>query len=339
MSVAVFPVKPTLVIIIPCYNEEEVLPESAKTLSGKITQLVSAQLVSEKSTLLFVDDGSTDNTWALIEKYHRENPLVFNGIKLSGNRGHQNTLLCGLLSVKDYADAAVSMDADLQDDIDVIDKMLECRNAGAEIVFGVRLDRKADGFFKRMSACFFYGFMRFLGVELVTNHADFRLMGKKAVNALSEYNEVNLFLRGIVPMLGFKTGTVHYTRKKRTAGKGKYGLRKMTGLAFDGITSFSIKPLRLITLLGLALFAISIIMTIYYITGHFSGQAVSAWAGLICSIWGIGGLTIFSAGIVGEYVGKIYTETKQRPRYHIEQFLFGPFGQRSFKQGEKRDAQ
>jgi len=322
MTGTVFPAKPTLVIIVPCYNEEDVLPESAKLLAAKTARLVSEQRVSEKSTLLFIDDGSTDKTWALIEGLHKENPLVFNGVKLSGNRGQQNALLCGLLSVKDYADITVSIDADLQDDMDVIDRMLESRASGAEIVFGVHSDRKADGFFKRTSARFFYRFMRLLGVNLVENHADFRLMGKKALEALCEYNEVNLFLRGIIPLLGFKTDTVYYTRGKRRAGKGKYSFRKMTSLAFDGITSFSAKPLRWVSSLGLLLFTAGIISAVYFITGHYSGRTVNAWAGLICSVWGIGGLIIFSIGVVGEYIGKIYTETKRRPRFHIEKNLF-----------------
>jgi len=286
-----------------------------------LLQLISEQIIDEKSTLLFVDDGSSDNTWGMIEKYHMENPSVFSGIKLSGNKGHQNALLCGLLTVKDYADAAISIDADLQDDINVIGKMVERYRSGYEIVYGVRSNRAVDSFLKRTTAHGFYRFMRFLGVDIVYNHADFRLMGKNALQALAEYSEVNLFLRGIVPLLGFKTGIEYYTRAERLAGISKYPFGKMLQFALEGITSFSIKPLRLITLLGVFLFVISIAMIAYFFVMYFSGHTISGWASIACSLWGIGGLIIFSIGIVGEYIGKIYMETKHRPRYHVEQFL------------------
>jgi len=313
---------PVLAIIVPCYNEQEVLLETARKLSGKLQQLVSEQIIDEKSTLLFVDDGSSDNTWSLIEKIYVENPSVFNGIKLSGNRGHQNALLCGLLAVKDLAfNVAVSIDADLQDDVDVIDKMIEKHRTGYEIVYGVRSDRKKDSFFKRSTAQSFYRFMRFLGVDIVYNHADFRLMGRNALEALAEYGEVNLFLRGIIPLLGFKTSIEYYTRTERMAGTSKYPFRKILQFAFEGITSFSIKPLRLITLLGALLFVVSIAMIVYFFTRYFTGHTISGWASIVCSLWGIGGLILFSIGIVGEYIGKIYLETKHRPRFHIEQFL------------------
>ena len=314
--------KPVIAIVVPCYNEEEVLPETLKILSEKIRQLVCGQIISEKSTLLFVDDGSSDSTWDLIEKYHAENPLNIGGIKLSGNRGHQNALLCGLLTVKKYVDAAVSIDADLQDDVNVIDKMIEKYIAGYEIVYGVRSNRKSDSFFKKVTAQGFYRFMRFLGADIVYNHADFRLMGRNALEALAEYGEVNLFLRGIVPLLGFKTGVEYYTRAGRLAGTSKYPLRKMFAFAFEGITSFSVKPIRLITFLGISVFAVSIAMITYFFVRYFSGHTISGWASIACSLWGIGGLILFSIGIVGEYIGKIYLETKRRPRYHIEQFLF-----------------
>jgi len=236
--------------------------------------------------------------------------------------GHQNNLLCGLLAVKDHVDVAVSIDADLQDDIDVIGKMIEKYRAGCEIVYGVRSDRKTDSFFKRSTAQGFYRFMRFLGAEIVYNHADFRLMGRNALEALAEYGEVNLFLRGIIPLLGFKTGVEYYTRTERMAGKSKYPLGKMLQFAFEGITSFSVKPLRLITLLGISLFAISIAMIVYFFVRHFSGHTISGWASIVCSLWGIGGLILLSIGIVGEYIGKIYLETKHRPRFHVERFLF-----------------
>ena len=314
--------KPVLAIVVPCYNEQEVLPETAKKLSVKLQQLISEQIIGEKSTLVFVDDGSSDNTWSLIEKFHVENPSVFSGIKLSGNRGHQSALLCGLLSVKDHVDAAISIDADLQDDIDVINKMIEKYIAGCEIVYGVRSNRKADSFFKRATAQGFYRLMRFLGVDIVYNHADFRLMGKNALEALAEYGEVNLFLRGIIPLLGFKTDIEYYARTERLAGISKYPLRKMLQFAFEGITSFSIKPLRLITFLGVLLFTVSIAMIAYFFVRYFSSYTISSWASIACSLWGIGGLILFSIGIVGEYIGKIYLETKHRPRFHVEQFLF-----------------
>jgi polyisoprenyl-phosphate glycosyltransferase len=314
--------KPILAIIIPCYNEQEVLPETAKRLTGKLQQLISEQIIDEKSTLLFVDDGSNDNTWSLIEKFHVEKQFVFSGIKLSGNRGHQNALLCGLLTVKDHVDVTISIDADLQDDIDVIGKMVEKYRVGFEIVYGVRSNRKKDSFFKRSTAHGFYRFMRFLGVDIVYDHADFRLMGKNALEALTEYGEVNLFLRGIIPMLGFKTGIEYYTRSERMAGTSKYPLKKMFKFALEGITSFSVKPLRLITLLGVLILAVSIAMIVYFFIRYFSGHTISGWASIACSLWGIGGLILFSIGIVGEYIGKIYLEAKHRPRYHIEKFLF-----------------
>ena len=313
---------PIIAIIVPCYNEEEVLPETAKRLSGKLQRLIDEQIIDKKSVVLFIDDGSSDSTWSSIEKYHAENPLLFFGIKLSKNRGHQNALLCGSLAVKDYVDAAVSIDADLQDDIDVIDKMIEQYCAGNEIVYGVRSNRKTDSFFKRTTAQVFYRFMRFLGVDIVYNHADFRLMGRNALEALVEYGEVNLFLRGIIPLLGYKTGIEYYTRVKRKAGTSKYPLGKMMQFAFEGVTSFSIKPLRLITALGVVLFTASIAMIVYFFIRYFSGYTIAGWATIACSLWGIGGLTLFSIGVVGEYIGKIYLETKRRPRYHIEKMLF-----------------
>ena len=310
-----------LAVIVPCYNEEEVLPETAKRLFEKKQALANEQIINEKSKIFFVDDGSSDSTWGLIEKYHTENPQDFSGIKLSRNRGHQNTLLCGLFAVKDYFDVAVSIDADLQDDIDVISKMIEKYRAGYEIVYGVRKNRKTDSFFKRSTAQGFYRFMRFLGVDVVYNHADFRLMGRNALNALSEYGEVNIFLRGIIPLLGFKTSIEYYTRAERFAGTSKYPLRKMLKFALEGITSFSIKPIRMITFLGIFIFAVSIAMIAYFFVRYFLGHTISGWASIACSLWGIGGLILFSIGIVGEYIGKIYLETKRRPRFHVEQFL------------------
>ena len=313
--------KPIISIIAPCFNEEEVLPKTAETLASRLRQLKNEQIIDEKSSVLFVDDGSTDNTWQVIRKIHEENPEIFTGIKLSANTGQQNALFCGLLAVKDRADAAVTMDADLQDDTDTIDQMIGKFINGCEIVYGVRSNRGTDGLFKRASAGAFYRFTRLLGIDLVYNHADFRLLGAKALAALAEYNEVNLFLRGIVPMLGFKTDTVYYCRKKRAAGKSKYPLTKMLKFAFEGITSFSVKPMRLITLLGVLVITASVAMIVYFIIRYFGGRTVTGWASVACSIWGIGGLILFSIGVIGEYIGKIYLETKRRPRYHIEQCL------------------
>ena len=313
--------KPVLAIIVPCYNEEEVLPITMERLLNKMQTLISQGIISEKSTIVFIDDGSHDKTWSLIESFHASNSSIFSGIKLSGNRGHQNALLSGLLSVKNYVDVAISIDADLQDDIDVIDKMVEKYINGYEIIYGVRSNRDSDSFFKRSTAQGFYRFMQILGVDIVYNHADFRLLGKKALEALAEYNEINLFLRGIVPLLGFKTTVEYYKRSERIAGTSKYPLKKMIQFAFEGITSFSIKPMRFITLLGVLLFTVSIGMIVYFFVRFYTGHTVAGWASIVCSLWGIGGLNLFSIGIIGEYIGKIYLETKHRPRYHIEQRL------------------
>jgi glycosyltransferase involved in cell wall biosynthesis len=311
----------TLTIVVPCYNEEEVLPETLKRLLGKINSLASCNVISGESNIIFVDDGSNDNTWNLIEKYHNENPHTIFGIKLSKNRGHQNALLCGLLAAKDCSDIAISIDADLQDDIDIMDKMIEKYYTGYEIVYGVRSARKKDSFFKRTTAEGFYHFMDFLGVDMVYNHADFRLLGKNALNAISEYKEVNLFLRGLIPMLGYKSCVEYYERGERFAGTSKYPLGKMLKFAFEGITSLSIRPIRFITMLGIVIFLISIIMILYFFVRHFSGHTIVGWSSIVCSIWAIGGLILLSIGIVGEYIGKIYLEAKERPRYHIEKYL------------------
>ncbi|MDR2842531.1 MAG: glycosyltransferase family 2 protein [Spirochaetaceae bacterium] len=312
----------TLAIVVPCYNEEDVLPETAKRLACKLESLCEKDIISKKSKIVFVDDGSKDLTWNFIQKQCEEKPDLFCGIKLAGNKGHQNALLCGLLTIKDYCDAAISIDADLQDDIETIDKMIQKHAAGYEIVCGVRCERKTDSVFKRVTAQGFYSFMKMLGVDIVYNHADFRLMGKQSLEALSEYTEVNLFLRGIIPMLGFSTGVEYYARSKRFAGESKYPLKKMLKFAFEGITSLSIKPIRLITCLGIILFGISIGMIIYFIVRHFGGHTIVGWSSMIVSIWGIGGLILLSIGIVGEYIGKIYLETKRRPRYKIEKFIY-----------------
>jgi len=313
--------KPILSLIVPCYNEQEVLPETSIQLYGKIQKLISNGTISETSKIVFIDDGSNDTTWSIIEKYYRENPLNFAGIKLAKNRGHQNALLCGLITMKDHSDVTISLDADLQDDIEIMDEMLKCFNEGNEIVYGVRSNRETDSFFKKQTAQGFYRFMHFLGVDIIYNHADFRLMGKSALNSLAEYREVNLFLRGIIPILGFKTDIVYYQRKKRFAGKSKYPLAKMIKLAFEGITSFSIMPLRFITILGTIIFLICLAMILYFIIQYFHHETVSGWASIVCSLWGIGGLILLSLGIIGEYIGKIYLETKHRPRYNTERIL------------------
>jgi glycosyltransferase involved in cell wall biosynthesis len=312
---------PVLAIVVPCYNEKEVLPATAQQLLDVVRKLTADNAISQESKIVFVDDGSKDCTWELIENLCRENPRNFSGIKLSRNRGHQNALLCGLLSVKEFADASISIDADLQDDISVIDEMLKLYASGCEIVYGVRSKRNKDQFFKRITAHCFYKFITILGANIIYNHADFRLMSKNALNALEEYKEVNLFLRGIVPMLGYKTGIAYYERKKRLAGESKYPLGKMLKFAFEGITSLSTKPIRMVSVLGVVIFLVSLIMIAYSVVVYFKGDTVSGWSSMICSLWSIGGLILLSIGIVGEYIGKIYLETKQRPRFIVEKKL------------------
>ena len=306
-----------LYIVVPCFNEEEVLPETAKRLKKKLEDLITAEKIDKKSKILFINDGSTDSTWEIINSLNKDSKL-FSGVNLSRNRGHQNALLAGLDFSKERADVTISMDADLQDDINAIDKMLEKYYDGCDIVYGVRSDRKKDSFFKRVTAEAFYRFMNFLGAKTVFNHADYRLMSKRALEALFEFHEVNLFLRGIVPLIGFKSDIVYYERGKRFAGKSKYPFRKMLSFALDGITSFSSKPIRYITLAGFLIFLISIAMIIYFIYQWANGNTVSGWPSVICSVWAIGGLLMLSVGIIGEYIGKIYLETKQRPNYIIE---------------------
>lgn len=309
-----------LYVTVPCYNEEAVLPETSKRLKAKMTSLISGGTIDPKSRVCFIDDGSKDKTWEIIKNL-TESDELFSGIKLAHNRGHQNALLAGLMTAKEYADIVVSMDADLQDDIDALDRFIEKYNEGCDIVYGVRSSRKKDTFFKRNTALAYYRFLAKMGVDIVYNHADYRLMSKRALNALAEFREVNLFLRGIVPLIGFKTAIVEYERSERFAGESKYPLKKMLSFAIDGITSFSIKPIRLITSLGFIIFILSLAMLIYSIIIKITGHADSGWASIICSIWMIGGIQLLSLGIIGEYVGKIYNETKSRPRYIIEEFL------------------
>ncbi len=309
-----------LYLVIPCYNEEEVLPITKEALKKKMEDLIENKLISKESKVMFINDGSKDKTWELIEKYNDEDKL-FTGVKLSRNKGHQKALLAGLMTAKKYADIVISMDADLQDDINVIDKMLEENNKGNEIVYGVRSSRKKDSWFKKTTAEGFYKLMKIMGVEVVFNHADCRLMSKKVLEELEKFNEVNLFLRGIVPLIGFNSSIVTYERDERKAGTSKYPLKKMLSFAWDGITSFSVKPLKMITALGFLTVFISIIMIIYTLVVKILGSTVDGWAFIMVSIWFIGGVQLISIGLIGEYIGKIYNETKHRPRYIIEKEL------------------
>ena len=309
-----------LYLVIPAFNEEEVLDSTSKALKEKMNNLIKNKKISRESKVLFVDDGSKDKTWHIIENLHAKDKL-FIGVKLSGNRGHQFALLAGLMEAKKYADAVISMDADLQDDINVIDKMLEEYKNGNEIVYGVRSSRKKDTFFKRTTAQMFYKLMKFLGVNIIYNHADCRLMSKRALEELENFKEANLFLRGIVPLLGFQNSIVYYERGKREAGVSKYPLKKMLAFAADGITSFSIKPLRFILAIGIIILIISIFIMLYAVIVKILGHTVAGWTFLTISIWFIGGLQMISIGVIGEYIGKIYNETKARPRYIIEKIL------------------
>ena len=309
-----------LFIVVPCYNEEEVLPETSRRLRAKLEGLMAAGKISERSRVLFVNDGSRDRTWELITRLHGGCPL-FCGADLSRNRGHQNALLAGLMTAKERCDMAISMDADLQDDIDAVDAMVEQYYAGCDVVYGVRSSRKKDTFFKRFTAEGFYRVMNFMGAETVFNHADYRLMSRRALEGLAQFREVNLFLRGIVPLIGYQSAVVTYERNERFAGESKYPLKKMLAFAMDGITSFSIKPIRMITTMGVFIFAVSIVMLIYSVVQHFLGNTVSGWSSTMVSIWAIGGLQILSMGVIGEYVGKIYMEAKARPKFIIEKFL------------------
>ena len=309
-----------LYIVVPCYNEEEVLSETIKLLTKKVDKLIKDNKINKNSKLLFVNDGSKDNTWKIIKDNSKTNKLV-TGISLSRNRGHQNALLAGLLTAKNHADIIISMDADLQDDINAIDEMLKKYQEGNEIVYGVRKSRKKDSLFKKTTALLFYKLMKFLGVECIYNHADYRLTSKKVLNALEEYDETNLFLRGIIPTIGYKSDIVYYDRGERYAGKTKYPLKKMISFAVEGITSFSIKPLTMICHIGILILIISIIIMIYSIVRKVTGNTVTGWTFLSISIWFIGGLQMTSIGIIGEYIGKIYYETKKRPRYIISENL------------------
>ena len=309
-----------LFLVIPCYNEEAVLLETAKRLKEKYAALISAGKISPDSRIVFVNDGSKDKTWDMICDLHREDPL-FRGICLSRNKGHQNALMAGLMTVKDECDAAISLDADLQDDINAIDAMVDKYLEGFEVVYGVRSSRKKDTFFKRTTAEGFYKVMKAMGVETVYNHADYRLMSRRALQALGEFDEVNLFLRGIVPLVGFKSTEVAYERGERFAGESKYPLKKMIAFAVEGITSMSVKPIRMISTLGFLVFLFSLGVLVYSIVQKILGHTVEGWAFLAVSIWALGGIQLLSIGVIGEYIGKIYLETKHRPKFIVAEYL------------------
>ena len=313
----------TVYFVIPCYNEEAVLPETTRRMTDKLNAMRAAGLIGEKSRILYVDDGSKDRTWELVSQFNRENPWV-EGVKLSHNRGHQHALLCGLMSAMPRCDAAISMDADLQDDIDALDQFVKKFQEGCDVVYGVRNKRDTDTWFKRTTAEGFYKVMQLLGVDVVFNHADYRLMSKRALEALSEYREVNLFLRGIVPLIGYRSDYVYYDRHERFAGESKYPLKKMLSFALDGITSFSVKPLKLISNLGILISVLSILGLLYALISYFAGWAVTGWTAIVCSIWLLGGLQMLCLGVVGGYIGKIYSEVKARPRYRVEEYLENP---------------
>ncbi len=309
-----------LYIVIPCYNEEEVLNKTKTELKKKMNTLIQNKKIDKQSKVIFVNDGSKDKTWDLIQQFYQEDKL-FGGINLSRNRGHQNALLAGLLTVKDDADIVISMDADLQDDIDAIDLMIEKRKEGADVVYGVRNSRKKDSFFKRTTAQGFYRVMKMLGVDVIYNHADYRLTSRRVLDSLKDYREVNLFLRGIFPLIGFKSDIVYYERKERFAGKSKYPLKKMLNFAWDGITSFSVKPIRLVLNVGVVILILSLLMILYSVIQKVLGNTVDGWTFIVCSLWLLGGIQMLSLGIIGEYIGKIYSETKARPRYLVTDYL------------------
>lgn len=309
---------PKLTIVVPCFDEEQVLPTTAPIFQAKITELVESGKVSADSGILFVNDGSRDGTWEIIRALARESP-VFSGISLSRNRGHQNALFAGLMEVKDDCDIAISIDCDGQDDVDAMNGMVEAYRQGAEVVYGVRNNRDADGFFKRHTAQGFYKFMNLMGAEVVYNHADYRLVSSRVLKELSGYKEVNLFLRGMFPLIGFNSTCVSYERRERIAGKSHYPLSKMVALAFDGITSLSVKPIRIITGIGTAMSVLSFCLILYALISHFAGKTVSGWTSNMTAICLIGGIQMISLGVIGEYVGKIYLETKERPRFVISE--------------------
>jgi glycosyltransferase involved in cell wall biosynthesis len=308
-----------LSIVVPCYNEEEMLPITFESLRNKLKELIEKGKISPESFLLFIDDGSKDKTWELIDNENKVHKEV-RGLKLAGNVGHQFALTAGLIFAKDICDIAISIDADLQDDIDVFEEMVDKYHEGNDIVYGVRNKRKTDSIFKRVTAQGFYRVMNFFGAKTIYNHADFRLMSKRALEQFSKYSEENLYLRGIVPLIGYKTECVYYDRKVRVAGKSKYPLRKMIALAVEGITSFSVKPIRYIVLLGFISVLLSLAAFVYALVSYFLKTVEPGWTSLIVSIWFLGGVQLISIGLIGEYIGKIYMEVKRRPRYNIEKY-------------------
>lgn len=308
--------KPVLYIVVPCYNEEEVLTETAKRLKAKLESLMERGRIAPESRAMFVNDGSRDRTWELIGELHRSDP-IFSGVNLTRNRGHQNALLAGLMTARERCDAAISMDADLQDDIDAVDAMVDRYLEGCDIVYGVRSSREKDTFFKRFTAESFYRLMNALGAQTVFNHADYRLMSRRALEGLEQFREVNLFLRGVVPMIGYTTATVEYERGERFAGESKYPLKKMLAFAWEGITSLSTRPIRCVTALGALLLLAAVVMLIAFL----AAGALTGWSGVLCSVWAVGGLILLCLGVIGEYIGKIYLETKQRPRFLIREVL------------------
>ena len=309
-----------LAIVVPCYNEEEMLPLTTKELTGVLSDLITKQKIAPDSYILYVDDGSKDSTWELIRKFHEEEKKVF-GLKLAGNVGHQNALTAGMLNAMEHADIMISIDADLQDDTAVMEEMVDKFHEGKDIVYGVRNDRKKDSFFKRTTAQMFYKVMAAFGVKTVYNHADYRLMSKRALQEFSKYQEINLYLRGVMPLIGYETDCVYYERKERVAGESKYPLKKMLALAWNGITSFSVKPIDFITALGGFLIFLCVIAAVYALVSYCNGHTVPGWTSLILSIWFLGGMQLVAIGMIGQYIGKIYIEVKHRPRYNLETYL------------------
>lgn len=309
---------PVLYIVIPCYNEEDVLPITAPQFLSKLQQLIGEKKIAENSRVLFVDDGSRDKTWQIISNLAAEDDH-FTGIRQSRNRGHQNAVLAGLMEAKDICDITISIDCDGQDDLNAMDRMIDCYQDGCQIVYGVRQSRETDTFFKRTTAQGFYRMLSFFGVESVYNHADYRLVSRQALQAFAEFEEVNLFLRGMFPLVGFKSTSVYYDRKERLAGESKYPLSKMLNLAIDGITSLSVKPLRMITMLGFLVAAISFLGVLWSVVQHIRGMTVAGWASMTCIICFVAGVQLVGIGVLGEYIGKIYLEVKHRPRYIISE--------------------
>lgn len=309
---------PILYIVSPCYNEEEVLPEASKRILSLLTNMINNGQIDENSKIVLINDGSRDKTWEIILSLsNNSNKIV--GLKLSHNCGHQNALLSGLMYSKNKADCVISIDADLQDDINVIPEFVKKFVDGCDVVYGVRKKRDTDTIFKRTTAQGFYKFMNLMGVKVIYNHADYRLMSRRALEGLEQYKEVNMFLRGVVPLIGYKSDFVYYDRNERFAGKSKYPLKKMLSFAWDGVTSFSTTPIRFVWLIGIIIFIISIFASIYALVSKFLGASVSGWTSILISVWALGGIQLFSIGLIGEYIGKVYKETKARPKYHIEE--------------------